>query len=106
MSAIPTMDHATVLEHLKRIHREIETDAGNDPNAVRNDVFPLDDLPGFDSPLIPNVIRELAKAIGLQLPQGARLRNPYVGPDRKTPLTLRDVAKRFCELYGKEAKSS
>ncbi|MXZ72681.1 MAG: hypothetical protein F4Z04_14435 [Acidobacteria bacterium] len=96
------MDHVTVLEHLKRLHREIEVDDGNDPNAVRDDIFPLDDLSGFDSPLIPNVIRGLAKAVGLSLPKGVRLRNPYVGSGVGTRLTLRDVAKRFCELYGKE----
>ncbi len=100
------MNHATVLEHLKRLHREIEADDGNDPNAVRDDVFPLDDLSGFDSPLIPNVIRGLATAVGLPLPKGVRLRNPYVGSDGKTKLPLRDVAKRYCELYGKEDKSS
>ena len=100
------MDHATVLEHLKRLHREIEADDGNDPNAVGDDVFPLDGLSGFDSPLIPNVIRGLAKAVGPPLPKGVRLRNPYVGSDGKTQLTLRDVAKRFCELYGKGDKSS
>ena len=100
------MDHATVLEHLKRLHREIEDDDGNDPNAVGDDVFPLDSLSGFDSPLIPNVIRGLAKAVGLSLRKGVRLRNPYVDPDGKTQLTLRDVAKRFCELYDKEGKSS
>ena len=100
------MDHATVLEHLKSLHREIETDDGKDPNAVGDNVFPLDGLNGFDSPLIPNVIRGLAKAVGLLLPKGVRLRNPYVGSDGKTKLTLRDVAKRFCELYGEEGKSS
>ena len=100
------MDYATVLEHLKRLHREIEADDGSDPNAVEDDVFPLDDLRGFDSPLIPNVIRGLAKAVGLSLPKGVRLRNPYVGSDGKTQLRLRDVAKSFCELYGKEDQSS
>ena len=100
------MHHSTVLEHLTRLHREIEADDGQDPKAVRDDVFPLDGLSGFDSLLIPNVIRELANAVGLPLPKGVRLRNPYVGPDGKTKLTLRDIAKRFCELYGKEDKSS
>ena len=99
------MDHATVLQHLKRLHREIEADDGADPNAVRGDVFPLDGLSGFDSLLIPNVIRRLAKAVGLSLRKGVRLRNPYVGSDGKTKLRLRDVAKRFCELYGKEDTS-
>ena len=62
------MDHATVLENLKSLHREIETDDGKDANAVGDDVFPLDGLSGFDSLLIPNVIRGLAKALGLPLP--------------------------------------
>lgn len=100
------MDPATVLEHLKRIHREIEADAGYDPTAVRDDVFPLDGLNGFDSLLIPNVIRGLARAVGLPLPKGVRLRNPYLASDGKTKLTLKGIARRFCELYGKEAQSS
>ena len=95
----------TVLEHLKRLHREIESDAGQDPHAVEDDVFPLDGLSGFDSPLIPNVIRGLAKAVGLVLPKGVRLTNPYVS-DGGIQLTLRAVAERFCKLYGKEKKPS
>ena len=98
------MDSATVLEHLERLHREIEADAGYDPTAVQGDVLPLEGLRGFDSLLIPNVIRGVARAVGLPLPKGVRLRNPYVGPDRKTKLTLRGTAKRFCELYGREDK--
>lgn len=100
------MDEATVLDQLKKLHREIESDAGKDPDVVGDDVSPLDALTGFDSTLIPNVIRGLAKAMGVSLPKGIRLRNPYVGPDRKTKLRLRDVAKRFRELYSKEDKSS
>ena len=100
------MNQATVFENLKSLHREIETDDGKDANAVGDDVIPLDGLSGFDSLLIPNVIRGLAKALGLPLPKGVRLRNPYVGSDGKTKLTLRGVATRFCELYGREKKSS
>ena len=100
------MDLVTVLEHLRRLHRDIEADAGYDPTAVRDDVFPLDGLNGFDSLLIPNVIRGLARAVGRPLRKGVRLRNPYVGSDRKTKLTLRGIAKRFCALYGKEDNPS
>ena len=95
------MDEGTVLGHLKKLHQEIESDAGKDPNQVDDDVLPLDALGGFDSTLIPNVIRGLATAMGVTLAKGDRLRNPYVGPDGKTKLTLREVAKRFCALYGK-----
>lgn len=98
------MNDAVVLQRLKELHRGIEVDAGKDPNLVADDVHPLDTLCGFDSPLIPNVIRGLAKDLGVTLAKGARLRSPYVGPDRKQKLTLRGVAKRFCELYGKDGK--
>jgi hypothetical protein len=66
---------------------------------VGDDISPLDDLSGFDSLLIPNIVRGLAKKMNVPLQKGIRLRNPYVDPNKKK-LTLRGVAKRFCELYG------
>jgi len=98
------MDHATVLEHLKDLHKEIEIDDGKDPSLVKDDAQPLDDLAGFDSLLIPNVIRQLAKRMGIVIPKGTRLKNPYVDVNHKK-LPLRDVAKRFCELYVKKEKA-
>ena len=95
------MDEALVLEQLKKLHQEIESDAGKDPDAVKDDVFPLDELGGFDSVLIPNVIRGLAKAMNVVLEKGVRLRNPYIDPSKKK-LRLRAIAKRFCELYGEK----
>lgn len=95
------MNQSTVLVRLKELHREIEVDAGKDPALVRDEVQPVDGLGGFDSPLIPTVVRALAKAMGIALPKGARLRNPYLdGNGNRLPLN--GVAKRFCELYGKE----
>jgi|SRR4051794_7655623 hypothetical protein len=95
-----TVNEATVLAKLKEIHRDLEKDAGKNPDLVTDDVYPLDGLEGFDSPLIPNVIRELAKAMGNPIAKGTRLKNPYVSKEG-TKIPLRDVAKRFCELYGK-----
>lgn len=101
-----TFNQATVLEHLKQLHREIEADAGEDADAVTDDVCPLDGLKGFDSLDIPAVIRRLARVLGLPLAKGVRLRNPYVDSSGKTELTLRSVAKRFCALYGGEEEPS
>ncbi|MCG3121874.1 MAG: hypothetical protein GIKADHBN_00246 [Phycisphaerales bacterium] len=95
------MDQAAVLEQLKTLHREIEVDDGKDPSHVTDDVQPLDGLGGFDSTLIPNVIRGLARAMGIPLAKGRRLLNPYVDA-AGNKLTLRGVAKRFCDLYAKE----
>ncbi len=98
------MDPRIVLERLKAIHQEVEVECGKDPARVSDDVQPLDGLGGFDSPLIPTVVRLLAKAMGVAIPPKTRLLNPYVSADRTTKLPLREVARRFCELYGKEAK--
>ena len=98
------MDEATVLKHLKQLHRDIEIDDGKDPLLVTDDTMPLDQLVGFDSPLIPNVIRQLAKLMGIEIPKGTRLKNPYIDANHKK-LSLRQVAKRFCELYGKKEKA-
>lgn len=98
------MNQESVLRQLKLLHRDVEIDCGKDPDLVTDEVQPLDGLGGFDSPLIPTVIRQLAKAVGLVLPKGTRLLNPYVSEDGREKLPLREVAKRFCELYGKEAK--
>lgn len=97
------MDSTAVLERLKELHKEIELDAGKDPALVGDDVQPIGGLGGFDSPLIPTVVRGLAKAMGIVLDKDARLRNPYVDGNGKK-LSLKAVADRFCELYGKEKK--
>lgn len=98
------MDATAVLEHLKTLHREIEIDDGKDPAHVTDDVQPLDALGGFESQLIPNIIRGLARALGVPLAKGKRLLNPYVDAAGKK-LTLRGVAQRYCQLYGKEGTS-
>lgn len=98
------MDPHAVCEKLKAIHREVETDCGHDASRVTDDVIPVDGLAGFDSPLIPTVVRLLAKAVGIVLPPGTKLLNPYISADRTRKLPLREVANRFCELYGKEAE--
>jgi hypothetical protein len=97
------MDQTAVLESLKELHREIELDAGKDPSLVKDDVQPIDGLEGFDSPLIPNVVRGVARKMEVPLPKGTRLRNPYIDSNGRK-LTLRGIAKRFCELYAKEKK--
>ncbi len=98
------MDETTVLQNLIELHRDVELDCGKDPGRVSADVQPLDDLSGFDSPLIPTLVRLLAKKMGVVIPKGTRLKNPYISADRMSKLPLRDVARRFCELYTKKEK--
>lgn len=100
------MTHQEALRALVKIHKEIEDLTGCDPNWVTPDVVPLDSQGGFDSPLIPTAIRMVARELGVSLPRGGRLRNPYISADRRRRLTLREVAARFCELYGKENRAA
>ncbi len=97
------MDTNTTLEHLIRLHQEIEADAGCDTAGIGAETSPLDMLSGFDSLLIPNVIRGLATVMGVPLPKGKRLRSCYID-GRGTKLTLRGVAERFCGLYGRQGE--
>ncbi len=90
-----------ILECLLEQHRQIEEDAGEDPSLVTGGTMPIDGLVGFDSPLIPTAVRGLAKALGIEIPRGSRLRNPYIDAT-KHKLSLKGVAARFRELYCKE----
>lgn len=98
------MHEETVLKHLKQVHREIEQDAGEDPDLVTDEACPADGLSGFDSPLIPNVIRAVGKAMAIEFPKGKRLRNCYTDGKGKN-LVLKEIAKRFCELYANGAST-
>jgi hypothetical protein len=98
------MQEEVVLKHLKQVHREIEQDAGQDPDLVTDEACPADSLRGFDSPLIPNVIRAVGKAMGIEFPKGKRLTNCYIDSKGKH-LTLKEIAKRFCALYANGAST-
>lgn len=100
------MDAKRVLESLKELHRDMELDCGHEADQVGDATQPLDDLQGFDSPLIPTIVRQLAKRMGVVIPKGTRLLNPYISADRTRKLPLREVAVRFCELYGRMAEAA
>ena len=88
------MDENTVLERLKTLHREIELDCGKDPALVTDDVQPLDGLGGFDSPLIPTIVRQLAhEIVYCHLKGKLASKTRYISADRTKKLPIRDVAK-------------
>lgn len=99
------MDPQQTLIFLKARHRQIEIDAGEDPDQVTDEICPFDQLRAFDSLLMPTVIRGLAKDLELTLPPGKRLKNCYVdGSGRK--LTMKGVSERFCQLYATLQKAA
>ena len=95
-----TVDDA--VRELVEIHRETQFDGGyDDGDSVNDDSRPLDDLKGFDSMLIPQMIRQLGRKLGQPLEKGTRVKNIYRVDHRNQ--TIRQIAERFCEAYLKEA---
>jgi hypothetical protein len=60
-------------------------------------------LKGFDSLLIPSIVRRLARELGYSLPKGTRVRNIYCAADGRKKLTIREIAQRFVATYPPEA---
>jgi hypothetical protein len=98
------MDPSAVAEKLIQVHREIQEDCGYDPAEVTPDCRPLDGLPGFDSVLIPGTVRALARALGMPLPKGTKIKNIYVTGDGRRKHSIKEVAQAFCRTYGAEGK--
>ena len=97
------MDHAQVVNKLIEMHRAAETDGGfDDAGQVSAAICPLSGLQGFDSPLIPQFVRQLARELGHPLPKGTRVKNIYVSKDGRTKLSIDGVARRFLENYAPE----
>lgn len=97
------MDTNTVAKALVEVHKEIETDTGHDTSSISMTCHPLNDLRGFDSPLIPNAVRMVAKKVGTKLPKDAKIHNIYVSENGERKLTVEEAAQRFCDLYVQEA---
>jgi hypothetical protein len=93
------MDVAAVTQALIKVHREMQSDAGNDPDAVDETTCPLGGLPGFDSLLVPDAIRSVAQELGRDLPEGTKITNIYCSKDGGKKLSIGDIAKRFSEHY-------
>src|SRR5260370_35709850 len=95
---------SVVTEKLVQLHREIQGVCGCDPTAVTPECRPLDDLPGFDSVLIPGAVRARARALGSPLPKGTKIKNIYVTDDGKRKRSIKEIAQAFCRTYAAEGK--
>lgn len=73
-----------------------EAEKGKKP--IGGDTRPLDDMMGFESDFIPEVVRRLAREVfGEPLPKGTRVKNIFVEKGRK--LTVKEIAKKFLSNY-------
>lgn len=97
------MKHSNICEKLVQLHRSVQRDSGfDDAESVTPSTCPLKDLKGFDSLLIPQLIRRAARELGCPLKKGERVRNLYV--DGRKKLSISEIAERFRDKYTKDAK--
>jgi hypothetical protein len=98
------MDLSPIVDKLVQMHRVIQDDCGYDPATVTSHCRPLEDLPGFDSLLIPGTVRALARELGRPLPKGTKIKNIYVTEDGKCNRSIREIAQAFLWTYAAEGK--
>jgi hypothetical protein len=97
------MELSDVIAKLVEIHQHDQRESGqDDADKVTLSCCPLIDLKGFDSLLIPAIIRRLARELGHPLPKGTRVKNIYCAPDGRKKLTIREIAERFVATYARE----
>ncbi len=98
------MELTDVVAKLVEIHQHDQHESGqDDTDKVTPSCCPLSDLKGFDSLLIPSIIRRMARELGHPLPKGTRVKNIYCAPDGRKKLTIREIAIRFVATYAPEA---
>jgi hypothetical protein len=80
-------------------------DGQAEKNPINGDTRPLEDMKGFESDFIPEVVRRLAREVfGEPLPKGTRVKNIFVDKGRK--LSVKEIAAKFLSNYApKEVKA-
>jgi hypothetical protein len=97
------MKISDICEKLVQVHRSVQRDSGyDDAESVTASTCPLKDLKGFDSLLIPQLIRRVARELACPLKKGERVRNFYV--DGRKKLSISEIAERFPDELTKGAK--
>lgn len=89
------MSIGTVTEKLSEILKDYQD---GEKNPIDGDTRPLEDMKGFESDFIPEVVRRLARDVfGEPLPKGTRVKNIFVEKGQK--LTVKEIAKKFLSNY-------
>lgn len=92
------MDTAIVEQAFIDAHENMQNELGQSA-SVGGSTTPLNDLNGFGSVLIPNIIRGVARRLGIDPPKGDEIRNIYVSKDGKRKLTISEIARNFSDRY-------
>jgi len=89
------MDQAYVKDKLIEVLEAIQCDSGYVLVAMVGSTCPLTDLEGFDSKIWPVAISQLAKSIGVSIPNR---KNIFVSTNGRQRLTIDQIAVEVCKL--------
>lgn len=89
------MDQNEVKGKLIAILKEYQD---TETERVNGNSRPLQDLKGFESDFIPEVVRQLAREVfGEPLPKGTKVKNIFVEKGQK--LTVTEISRKFLDTY-------
>jgi hypothetical protein len=92
------MDIDDVTDKLSELLKDYQDDGEKGKKTVNGNTRPLEDMAGFESDFIPEVVRRLAREVfGKPLPKGTRVKNIFVDKGKK--LTVKEIAKKFLSNY-------
>lgn len=92
-----------VAEKLGKLLKDYQDESEQGKKPIGDDTRPLDDMKGFESDFIPEVVRKLAREVlGGPLPKGTRVKNIFVDKGKK--LTVKEIAKKFIVNYAPAKK--
>ena len=83
---LSTIEHAII-----DVLTEGQRDSGDAQSVIEPTTCPLEDLPGFDSTVAPAVTSDLARKLGISIPNEA---NIFLDPSGTRRLTVAQVAHR------------
>jgi hypothetical protein len=72
----------------------------DDADGITPKTRPHGGLKGFQSDIVPTIVRRLARKLGNPLPEGIDPVNIFAADDKKQRLTIEEASKRFLERYG------
>ena len=87
-----------VSEKLGELLKDYQDESEQGKKPIGDDTRPLDDMKGFASDFIPEVVRKLAREVFDEpLPKGTRVKNIFVAKGKK--LTVKEIATKFIDNY-------
>jgi hypothetical protein len=94
-----TIENVTI--ELVGILKEYQPLLGHDDaDSITPQTRPHGGVKGFQSDIVPTIVRKVARRLGHPLPEGVDPVNIFASEDKNQKLTIEEAAGRFFERYG------